>query len=325
MSRPSENVDAASLYRAYGKEVRRADRMVVDASRRRESYAESRKDSTNGDGSGEFSFLTPHEDRERKNMVAKLVKQAFLLGTKWEILDMVLKKGRFAYVRGKSYTELGSTTRKKIREILAYVALQLVGENDVDAVFAEIANGTSAATGAQQFRLNAEQIQWIKEVFAEEDAEHAYRVKETNLSRAKRQKFWTAAKQKASEESPEIHAFFEAFNGVHQSSWPTLGVKAIQARMEDIALRESEKEQAAKKRKREHCAKMSKLAAAKRTAKRLERERLAREGGSNATPAAAKNTTNAAKTSAKDASSSSQSSSKARKTTAISKSKTVTI
>jgi len=292
MSRRPDMLPTVDLHRAYAKEVRRAERMVGDADRRRDTLMDVRKELGAGIAAenNEFSsYLTPHEDRERRNMVGKLIKQAFLLGSKWEILNLVLKKGRFTYQRGKRYSELGSTSKKKVKEILVHVASQLVGEQDVELLFSDIANGPTGVSGSKQFRLNTEQIQWIKEVFAEEDAEHAYMVKETASIRQKRQKFWIAAKTKAQEESPEIHAFFEAFNGVHQGSWPTLGLKSLQGRMEDIALRESEKEQEAKKRKREHCTRMSKLAAVKRTQRKL--DRLAAEGK---TPKAAASSSSAA-------------------------------
>ena len=90
------------------------------------------------------------------------------------------------YQRGKRYSDLGVTSRKKIRYSLPR-GRATFNDNDIDALFNDIVNGPIGPSGTKQFRLNAEQIQWIKD-FAEEDAEHAYNVKESSKMRAKRQK-----------------------------------------------------------------------------------------------------------------------------------------
>ena len=67
--------------------------------------------------------------------------------------------------------------------------------------------------------------------------------------RAKRQKFWTAAKLKAAEKLTR-NSCTKLLTATIKPLWPTLGLKNIQARMEDIALRESAKKRSADDGKR---------------------------------------------------------------------------
>ena len=59
--------------------------MIIEADKRK-GFAEARMraDENGAEASDFLSYLTPHEDKERKNLVGKLIKQAFLLGSKWK-------------------------------------------------------------------------------------------------------------------------------------------------------------------------------------------------------------------------------------------------
>ena len=140
--------------------------MIADGQERVLADARMRADDNGAEASEFLSYLTPHEDKERKNLVGKLIKQATLLGSKWEVLDLVLKKGRFTY-RGKRYTDLGVTSRKKIKDILFHVGAQLLNIDD-DALFSDIVNGPigpSGTTVSPQRRADT-----MDRNFAEEDA-----------------------------------------------------------------------------------------------------------------------------------------------------------